>query len=89
MKQMISLPSSDKIASACCMNVNGSSLVLATANGHVLLFNLSKREAKMDRPARNMKELIPKLVCIKSCKVNSNGRLVSMIIQDVRNPLSS
>ena len=82
-KQLLSHPSTDKAVVVTNMNINGSNLVLSTISGQIMLYNLSKREAKIDRPARNIKELISKLTIIKSCKVNTNGKLISLIVEEV------
>ncbi|XP_075256505.1 intraflagellar transport protein 140 homolog isoform X3 [Convolutriloba macropyga] len=81
-KQLLSHPSTDKSVVVTSMNINGSNLVLSTISGQIMLYNLSKREAKIDRPARNIKELISKLTIIKSCKVNTNGKLISLIVEE-------
>ncbi|XP_063722149.1 intraflagellar transport protein 140 homolog isoform X2 [Symsagittifera roscoffensis] len=84
-KQLLTLPTSsgsEKSVVVTSLDINGTTLVLSTLHCSLILFNLSKREAKMDRPQKNMKQLIPKLTLIKSCKVNSNGKLVSLLTEE-------
>ncbi|XP_043945229.1 intraflagellar transport protein 140 homolog [Protopterus annectens] len=72
---------SDSEGNPCLLHVCGSFLTVGTDNGHIKVFDLSRREAKAHSNVKNMSELIPGFGGIVSAKCNANGGKVSLLVR--------
>ncbi|XP_052071458.1 intraflagellar transport protein 140 homolog isoform X2 [Mytilus californianus] len=63
------------------IDVCANYLVIATSNGIVRVYDLSRREAKAHSQPKNLSEVIPGFGGIVSCKCNCNGTKVSLMVR--------
>ncbi|OWF41021.1 intraflagellar transport protein 140 homolog [Mizuhopecten yessoensis] len=79
-KQVINF--SDAEGQPVSLDVCGTSLVIATDNGVVRVYDLSRREAKPTSQPKNLGDVIPGFNGILSARCNSNGSKVSVLVKN-------
>uniref|UniRef100_UPI00358F9C54 intraflagellar transport protein 140 homolog n=1 Tax=Myxine glutinosa TaxID=7769 RepID=UPI00358F9C54 len=86
-KQVLSF--SEMEGSPNTLHVGGSHLLVATDNCYICVFDLSRREAKAQFPARDMKDVVRNLGPLTSAQINATSCFVGFLRRKANGNLDS